>query len=68
MPSASPRRQAARLAALAVCGTLLAGATSGCQTTQETAAAKRERSKQILENREKRRAEEKADRKKEGKQ
>jgi Flp pilus assembly protein TadD len=39
---------------LAVCGLLLAGAVSGCTTTQETAATKQAESKRILEAREKR--------------
>jgi predicted aminopeptidase len=45
---------AARLGLLAVCGLLLAGALSGCATTQETAARKQAQSQRILEARERR--------------
>jgi hypothetical protein len=37
---------------LAVCGLLIAGAISGCTTTQETAERKQAQSKRILERRE----------------
>jgi hypothetical protein len=36
---------------LAVCGLLMAGAISGCATTQETAERKQAESKRILERR-----------------
>jgi hypothetical protein len=36
---------------LAVCGLLIAGAISGCTTTQETAEQKQAESKRILERR-----------------
>lgn len=37
---------------LAVCGALLLGATSGCATTQDTAAEKQAESRRILDARE----------------
>ena len=52
MRSASPR--IARLAVLAVGASLLAGAASGCETTQEKAAAHQAKALRILEAREKR--------------
>lgn len=56
MRSARPRIDGRFLAALAaVCGLLLGGVTSGCATTQETAAKKQAESKRILEAREKKR-------------
>jgi hypothetical protein len=54
--SARPSIDGRLLAALlAVCGLLLGGITSGCATTQETAAKKQAESKRILEAREKKR-------------
>jgi hypothetical protein len=49
-------RSATRLGLLAVCGLLLAGAASGCTTTQDTAARKQAESKRFLEERERSRA------------
>jgi hypothetical protein len=45
-----------QLGLLAVCCLLLAGAISGCTTTQDTAAAKQAESKRFLEEREQKRA------------
>jgi hypothetical protein len=45
-----------RLGLLAVCCLLLAGAASGCTTTQDTAAQKQIESKRFLREREKKRA------------
>lgn len=56
MPSARRPRQ---LALLALCGALGAGALTGCETTQEKAAAQRAESERILEARAKRQAEKK---------
>lgn len=56
MPSA---RRAPQLAVLAICGALGAGALTGCETTQEQAAAKRAESERILEARAKRQAQKK---------
>ena len=62
MPSARrPRqlcgsRRASRLAVLALCGAIGAGALTGCETTQEKAAAQRAQSERILEARAKRQA------------
>jgi len=50
--SASPN--IGRVAVLAVCGLLLAGALAGCSTTQEKAAHQQARAKHILEAREQR--------------
>jgi hypothetical protein len=52
--SASPHTSA-RLGLLAVCCLLLAGAATGCATTQETAAKRQAESKRFLEEREARR-------------
>jgi predicted aminopeptidase len=53
----------AQLGLLAVCCLLLAGALSGCTTTQETAATRQAQSKRFLEEREQKRARhQKADR------
>jgi hypothetical protein len=49
VPSAS--RHTIRLALLAVCGSLLLGAGSGCSTTQEKAAQAKARADHILEAR-----------------
>jgi hypothetical protein len=51
VPSASHAKQ---LAVLALCGALGAGSLSGCETTQEKAAAQRAKSERILEARAKR--------------
>jgi hypothetical protein len=51
----------AQLGLLAICCLLLAGAISGCATTQETAAAKQAESKRFLKEREARRAKKHAD-------
>jgi hypothetical protein len=51
---AKPLHYGAWLGLLAVCGLLLAGAVSGCATTQDTAVEKQAESKRILEAREKR--------------
>jgi hypothetical protein len=60
--SASPHAApAARLAVLAVGASLLAGAATGCETTQEKAAAHQAKAAQILEAREKRQAQKKKD-------
>ncbi|HET7454146.1 MAG TPA: hypothetical protein VFJ76_01345 [Solirubrobacterales bacterium] len=56
MPSA---RRASQLAVLAVCGALGAGALTGCETTQEKAAAQQAESARILEARAKRQAQKK---------
>ncbi len=52
MRSANP--SIGRVAVLAVCGLLLAGALAGCSTTQEKAAHQQARAKHILEAREQR--------------
>jgi hypothetical protein len=57
--SASPR--IARLAALAAGASLLAGAASGCKTTQEKAAAHQAEAQRILDAREKRQERKKKD-------
>jgi hypothetical protein len=49
VPSVSPH--SARLGVLAVCGLLLAGAASGCSTTQEKAEIQQAQAKHILEAR-----------------
>ncbi len=49
MPSVS--RHLIRLAVLAACGLLLAGAAGGCSTTQEKAQQQQARAKHILEAR-----------------
>lgn len=53
MPSA--RRQA-RLAVFALCGAIGVGGLTGCETTQEKAAAQRAKAKRILEARGKQKA------------
>jgi hypothetical protein len=45
-----------RLAVLALCGAIGAGALTGCETTQEQAAARRAESERILEARAERQA------------
>lgn len=57
MPSVS--RHSVRLGVLAVSLSLLAGATSGCSTTQEKAERQQARSKHILEARAERQKERK---------
>ncbi|MGN6587085.1 MAG: hypothetical protein ACTHKT_06365 [Solirubrobacterales bacterium] len=52
MPSARPRQ----LAIVALCGALGAGSLTGCETTQEKAAAQRAESARILKARAKRQA------------
>jgi hypothetical protein len=64
----SVSRHSARFGALAVCGTLLLGAASGCSTTQEKAEKQQAQSKHILEARAKRQAQRKHDKNKPGKQ
>lgn len=59
MRSASPR--IARIAAIAVGASLLAGVASGCETTQEKAAAHQAEAARILEAREKHQAQKKRD-------
>lgn len=49
MPSVN--RHLPRLAVLALCGALLAGAASGCSTTEEKAEIQQARAKHILEAR-----------------
>lgn len=56
MPSA---RRGPQLAVLAACGAIGAGALTGCETTQEKAAAHQAESRRILEARAKRQAEKK---------
>lgn len=59
MPSArrpQQRRAASRLVVLALCGAIGAGALTGCETTQEKAAAQQAESERILEARAKRQA------------
>jgi len=56
VPSASRTSQ---LAVLALCGAVGAGALTGCETTQEKAAAQRAESARILSARAKRQAEKK---------
>ena len=56
MPSA---RRTPQFAVLAICGALGAGALTGCETTQEQAAAQRAESERILEARAKRQAQKK---------
>jgi hypothetical protein len=56
VPSA---RRAPQIAILALCGAIGAGALSGCETTQEKAAAQQAQSKRILEARAKRQAKKK---------
>jgi len=51
----SARRATYRAAALAVLALLSVAAMTGCQTTQEKAAAKQAESKRILEKRERKR-------------
>ncbi|HEV7482099.1 MAG TPA: hypothetical protein VGO13_03255 [Solirubrobacterales bacterium] len=53
MPSVS--RPITRLGALGACAALLAGAASGCSTTQEKASAQQAEAKRFLEAREARR-------------
>jgi hypothetical protein len=60
VPSASG--SARRIATLALCAPLLAGALGGCTTTQETAARKQAESKRILERHERKREQRKAKR------
>jgi hypothetical protein len=57
VPSVRPRQ----LAILALCGALGAGALTGCETTQEKAAAQRAESERILEARTERQKEKKRD-------
>jgi hypothetical protein len=52
-------RKPERLVVLALCGALGAGSLSGCETTQEKAAAQRAESERILEARAKRQKEKK---------
>lgn len=47
----SARRHTARAALLVACAALLAAGSSGCATTQDTAALKQAESKRILEAR-----------------
>jgi hypothetical protein len=47
----SVNRHTPRLATLALCGALLAGAASGCSTTEEKAEIQQARAKHILEAR-----------------
>jgi hypothetical protein len=56
VPSA---RRAPQVAVFALCGVLGAGALTGCETTQEKAAAQRAQSERILEARAKRQAQKK---------
>jgi hypothetical protein len=56
VPSA---RRAPQIAVFALCGALGAGALTGCETTQEKAAAQRAQSERILEARAKRQAKKK---------
>jgi hypothetical protein len=56
VPSA---RRAPQLAVLVLCGAFGAGALTGCETTQEKAAAQRAQSERILEARAKRQAQRK---------
>jgi len=56
VPSA---RRAPQIAVLVLCGALGAGALTGCETTQEKAAAQRAESERILEARAKRQAKKK---------
>lgn len=68
MRSARRDKAIARAAILGVCGALAAGALSGCQTTQDTAAAKKAESEQFLKEREAKRAKKQHDKKKGGEQ
>jgi outer membrane protein assembly factor BamE (lipoprotein component of BamABCDE complex) len=61
VPSVS--RQLSRLAVLAACAALLAGALAGCSTTQEKAARQQAESKRILDARAKRQERRKHERK-----
>jgi hypothetical protein len=68
VPSASDRpsriryqRPLARSAAVAACAALIAAGTTGCETTQEKAAAQQARAAHILEARAKRKRAEHAD-------
>jgi hypothetical protein len=54
VPSAS---RSTRFAVLSLCGAIAAGSLTGCETTQEKAAAKRVEAERILEAREKRQQE-----------
>ena len=56
MPSA---KRASQLAVFALCAALGAGSLTGCETTQEKAAAQRAQSERILEARAKRQAQKK---------
>ena len=56
MPSA---KRLPQFAVLALCGALGAGSLTGCETTQEKAAAQQAESKRILEARAKRQAQKK---------
>jgi hypothetical protein len=58
-------RKFQRFGLLAVCGLLLVGVASGCQTTQETAAKKQAESKLFLKEREAKRAKKQSAKKKE---
>ena len=58
-PQLCAARRASRLAVLALCGALGAGALTSCETTQEKAAAQQAESERILEARAKRQAEKK---------
>lgn len=69
MPSAS--RHLIRLAALGACASLLAGAASGCSTTQEKAERQQAQAKHILDaraDRQQKKKDEKANKDGNGKQ
>lgn len=66
MRSASRGPTPLRLAAFGCAGALLLGAASGCQTTQEKAAAKQAEAQRILKAREQRQAERKKGKDKRG--
>lgn len=55
-PQICAARRASRLAVLALCCAIGAGAVTGCETTQEKAAAQRAESARILKARAKRQA------------
>jgi hypothetical protein len=60
------RRAIARTTVLFASGVLALGALSGCQTTQDTAAAKAKESKRFLQQRESKRAKKQHESKKGG--
>ncbi len=67
MPSASRQLSLPRLAVVGCVGALALGSLTGCQTTQEKAAAHQAEAQRILDARAKRQAERKQAKEKDGK-